>query len=91
MSVRLEDAGTIAVIVRDTGSGIAPEMLDRVFDLFTQAPDASVRAPGGLGIGLSLARRLVELHGGTISVPSAGLGNGGEVHRPPPVHRHGGP
>jgi CheY-like chemotaxis protein len=48
----------------------------QVFDLFTQAPDAAARAPGGLGVGLSLARRLVELHGGSVTAASAGLGRG---------------
>ena len=70
--------------IRDSGVGIAPEMLSRVFDLFTQAERSLDRSQGGLGIGLSLVRRLVELHGGTIVAHSAGLGQGSEfvVHLP---------
>jgi signal transduction histidine kinase/CheY-like chemotaxis protein len=52
--------------VRDNGIGIPPDALDQIFELFTQMPDASERAPGGLGIGLALVKRLVELHGGTV-------------------------
>jgi PAS domain S-box-containing protein len=66
----------VEVAVRDCGMGIAAEMLHRVFDLFTQTEAAQAHAPGGLGIGLSLARRLVQMHDGTITVASAGLGHG---------------
>jgi CheY-like chemotaxis protein/nitrogen-specific signal transduction histidine kinase len=66
------------VRVRDAGIGIAAEMLERVFELFTQADHQADHGPGGLGIGLSLARRLVELHGGTITATSAGIGRGSE-------------
>ncbi|MCC6991700.1 MAG: PAS domain-containing protein, partial [Acidobacteria bacterium] len=72
------DAGAAVVQVRDPGIGIAPEMLPRVFDLFVQAPDAAVHGAGGLGIGLSLARRLVDMHDGAISVHSPGAGLGSE-------------
>ena len=76
LSVRQE--GDKAVLrVRDTGLGIAPAILPYVFDLFTQADRASDRSQGGLGIGLTLARRLVEMHGGTIDVSST-LGQGSE-------------
>ncbi len=67
-----------AVRVRDTGVGIAPEMLPRVFDLFTQVDHSLDRAQGGLGIGLTLVRTLVELHGGTVEAASDGLGAGSE-------------
>jgi signal transduction histidine kinase/CheY-like chemotaxis protein len=68
------DDGVLRVI--DSGCGIAPDMLPRVFDLFTQAHATLDRAQGGMGIGLTLVRRLVELHGGTVWVDSAGVGRG---------------
>jgi signal transduction histidine kinase/ActR/RegA family two-component response regulator len=63
--------------VRDTGVGIAPEILPRIFDLFTQADRSLDRSQGGLGIGLALVQRLVEMHGGTVTV-SSDLGQGSE-------------
>lgn len=69
-------ADAVLVHVRDTGIGIVPELLPRVFDLFTQAPVSLARAQGGLGIGLTLVRNLVELHGGSVSAQSAGAGQG---------------
>jgi signal transduction histidine kinase len=68
----------VVLRVRDTGIGIAPEMLPRVFDLFGQLDRAPARPRGGLGVGLTLARTLVELHGGTITVESEGPGRGSE-------------
>jgi PAS domain S-box-containing protein len=68
----------VAIRVRDTGIGIAPEMLPRVWDLFAQADRGLDRAQGGLGIGLTVTRRLVELHGGRIEASSEGLGKGAE-------------
>ncbi len=70
--------GWVAVSVRDSGIGIAPDMLDRVFEPFTQATMARDHAPGGVGIGLSLAHRLVEMHGGSIRAVSDGPGFGSE-------------
>jgi PAS domain S-box-containing protein len=66
----------IVVSVRDTGIGLPPEMLKQVFDLFTQVQQSDGRTRGGLGIGLTLAKSLVELHGGNIEARSDGLGKG---------------
>ena len=75
----IEREGDDAVFrVRDSGVGIAAEMLPRVFDLFTQIDRSLDRAEGGLGIGLTLVHRLVEMHGGTVQVFSEGLGCGSE-------------
>lgn len=68
----------VKLLVHDTGIGIAPEILPRVFDLFVQADHTSNRAQGGLGIGLTLVRSLVEMHDGTVEAHSAGLGKGSE-------------
>jgi PAS domain S-box-containing protein len=68
----------VVVRVRDTGIGIAPEVLARVFDLFAQVDVSSARMQGGLGIGLTLAKHLIEMHGGSIEAKSAGLGHGSE-------------
>jgi signal transduction histidine kinase/CheY-like chemotaxis protein len=65
--------------VTDTGIGIAPAMLPRVFELFAQAEQPMDRSVGGLGIGLALSRRLVEMHGGTITLASEGPGHGARV------------
>jgi PAS domain S-box-containing protein len=66
----------VEIHVRDYGTGIAPELLPRVFELFTQADQSVARSEGGLGIGLALVRRLAELHGGHAEAMSAGLGHG---------------
>lgn len=70
------DGRNVVITVRDTGIGISPDMLTQIFELFTQADRSLERRTGGLGIGLSLCRQLVELHGGTIAVHSGGLGQG---------------
>jgi CheY-like chemotaxis protein/two-component sensor histidine kinase len=72
------EGSNVALHVRDDGIGIAPDMLPHVFELFVQADHASAKAQGGLGIGLTLARNLVQMHGGTIEAHSAGLGRGSE-------------
>lgn len=65
--------GSEAVVrVRDTGIGIPPEMLSRIFGLFSQVERAEERAGGGLGIGLSLVKSLTEMHGGTVEAHSPG-------------------
>jgi len=68
----------VLVCVRDSGVGIPAGMLERVFELFTQIPRHGTMAQGGLGIGLALARRMIEMHGGKITVTSEGEGRGSE-------------
>jgi PAS domain S-box-containing protein len=70
--------GHVVLGVRDSGIGISAEMLPRVFDFFVQEPQAIDRSQGGLGLGLTIVRNLVELHGGAVSVESAGTGRGSE-------------
>lgn len=70
--------GAIVTSVTDNGMGIAAEMLTRVFDLFSQAERSLDRSQGGLGLGLTLVRRLVEMHGGAVDAHSPGLGRGSE-------------
>ncbi|MGE0396764.1 MAG: ATP-binding protein [Kofleriaceae bacterium] len=96
--VRREN-GWILISVRDNGIGIAPEMLPTIFDMFVQERQALDRSQGGLGLGLSIVRSLVELHGGMVSLASEGRGRGSEftiripiappalVEEPPPPAR----
>ncbi len=70
------DSGWLCVDVTDNGQGIEPDFLPRVFDMFSQAHTGPDRDRGGLGIGLSLVRQLVEMHGGQIEAQSEGLGHG---------------
>jgi PAS domain S-box-containing protein len=72
------EGGMVVISVRDTGFGIPPALLPRIFDLFTQAERTLDRSQGGLGIGLTLVRRLVEMHGGTVEARSEGVGKGSE-------------
>jgi PAS domain S-box-containing protein len=83
------DGSTAVLTVRDDGRGVAPEMLARIFDMFTRAGDASSPSDGGLGIGLTLARRLVEMHGGTIDARSEGPGAGTDLVVRLPLARGG--
>jgi PAS domain S-box-containing protein len=77
IAVQLErDASVVALRVKDTGEGIAPDFLAHVFDRFTQRDASPTRPHGGLGIGLAIARHVIELHGGSIHVSSAGIGQG---------------
>ncbi|MBM4071510.1 MAG: response regulator [Planctomycetes bacterium] len=74
-----ERQGTSAVVkVRDNGVGIPPHMLTRIFEMFTQVDHSLEKKHGGLGIGLTLVKRLVEMHGGTVEAHSAGQGSGSE-------------
>jgi PAS domain S-box-containing protein len=101
VQVKLERKDSMAhITVSDTGEGINPEFLPYVFDRFQQADGTTTRRHGGLGLGLAIARHIVEMHGGTIGVHSAGLGQGANftvrlpfvaVHTPtyPPANQPG--
>jgi CheY-like chemotaxis protein len=71
-------AASVEIRVQDTGIGIRPELLPRIFDMFTQGDQSLERPQGGLGIGLTLVRELVALHDGSVAAHSAGLGKGSE-------------
>ena len=73
-----QEGDDATVSVSDTGIGIPAGMIERVFDLFAQGRDARARSKGGLGIGLTLVKRLVEMHGGYVRVSSAGEGHGSD-------------
>src|SRR5262249_55069909 len=68
----------VVVRVADNGAGIPADQLESIFEMFTQADPSLERTPGGLGIGLSLVKRLVELHGGRVEAHSEGPGRGSE-------------
>ncbi|HEY0061641.1 MAG TPA: ATP-binding protein [Telluria sp.] len=73
IQVRVQvDDGSAVLTVRDQGQGIAPALLPQVFDMFVQGAQSLARTSGGLGIGLALVRRMVELHGGSVHIDSAG-------------------
>ncbi|GJH35468.1 response regulator [Paraburkholderia hospita] len=77
-----EDAavgGMVSIVIEDNGVGMSPEALDHVFELFAQSPSSARRSEGGLGIGLAVAKRLIELHDGTITLDSQGVGLGTRV------------
>jgi PAS domain S-box-containing protein len=77
VEVRIEPTdGQAAMIVRDSGAGIGPDMLPRLFQTFAQADRTLDRSAGGLGLGLAIVKGLTELHGGTVRAESAGLGRG---------------
>jgi CheY-like chemotaxis protein len=73
-----QDGADVVIRVRDTGLGIPAEFLPRIFDLFVQGDRSLARSQGGLGIGLTLVKRLVEMHGGTVVATSRGTGQGSE-------------
>lgn len=72
------EGDAVVVTVADSGIGIAPEMLSRVFEMFVRVDNGLEQTESGLGVGLTLARRLAELHGGTLEARSGGLGRGSE-------------
>lgn len=87
LSLERDDQGHQAVIrVRDTGVGMAPEVLRQLFQPFAQAHQTLERSQGGLGLGLSLVKGLVELHGGTVKAHSEGPGAGAEFTVRLPLH-----
>ncbi len=86
IKVRLEGE-SVAVSVTDNGIGIPADMLSKVFDMFTQVDSSLERSQGGLGIGLSLVKRLVAMHGGSVEAASAGVARGSEFTVRLPVAR----
>ncbi|HUS29750.1 MAG TPA: ATP-binding protein [Kofleriaceae bacterium] len=81
------DAGTASIMITDTGRGIAPDYLERIFVPFHQADDLLARRDRGLGLGLAISRQLVELHGGTLTASSDGLGCGATLKLELPLSR----
>ena len=73
-----EGGGEALVAVEDEGDGIPADLLPRIFDLFVQGDHTLARSQGGLGIGLTLVRRLIEMHGGEVAVESRGVGHGSQ-------------
>ncbi|HEX2466411.1 MAG TPA: ATP-binding protein, partial [Thermoanaerobaculia bacterium] len=74
----VRDGGEVVLSVKDRGLGIPPDQLDSIFEMFTQVDRTLERSRGGLGIGLTLVKRLVEMHGGTVKAHSGGRGRGSE-------------
>jgi PAS domain S-box-containing protein len=90
VTVETDQAARLAVIrVTDTGVGMSPELLSRLFEPFSQADETLDRSKGGLGLGLALVKGLVELHGGSVAAHSEGLGKGAEFIVRLPLDLHG--
>jgi signal transduction histidine kinase len=86
LTVQPSAGGGVEIAVSDTGRGVSPEFLPFIFERFRQADSRAIREHGGLGLGLSIARNIVEMHGGTIHATSEGEGRGAtfSVHLPAP-------
>ena len=82
------EANQVVIEVRDNGVGIAADVLATVFDLYAQAPGSEGMSQGGLGVGLSLAQRLAQLHGGQVEAASAGIGHGSRFTVRLPLFEH---
>ncbi|MDB5912801.1 MAG: putative histidine kinase, classic, partial [Ramlibacter sp.] len=81
-----QEADDVVLRVQDTGIGIAPEVLPRIFELFTQESRAAHHAPDGLGVGLAIVKQIAELHGGLVQARSGGTGKGSEFTLRIPLH-----
>ena len=91
LTATLDETRQLAISVTDTGIGLSPQALPRLFEMFSQVESPVDRAEGGLGIGLALVKGLIELHGGTVEAYSAGLGHGSRftIHLPSSAVSHG--
>src|SRR5690606_35253719 len=79
IGLKVERHGSdVEIAVKDNGRGLAPDHIEKIFDLFTQIDPEAIGGQGGLGVGLALVRRVVELHGGIVQARSEGLGKGSE-------------
>lgn len=82
-----DEGNHLTLIVSDTGIGIGEELLEKIFDIFVQDADALAKSRGGLGLGLTLVRNLISLHGGSVEARSEGIGKGSQFVLTLPLHR----